>query len=569
MRTGSRPGTRRSRPRCRAGSDGMRRTWPRTASWRCATAPSSAGRPSRRSRIAASTGAWSRTASTWTRACADGVSAACCSSSSSPPRRRPGSGRSRRGSSPRTRPASVCTSGSASRSSAAANASGSSTAPGGTCSCSSGEARSSARHERPLRLRPERRPLADRGGALRPRRRGRARGSFRRLEPGAPGAPGGGGGDVRARRRPLRPGSAPARARRCGVGRRRRDDGLRRRLPVPPGQAVRRLAARGPPRPAARARPRDPRRDRPAGPRARRGARRRRRPERRPMTVAEHRPPPAVVVPVEEAAVLKKLSTLDRFLPLWIGLAMAAGLGLGRLIPSLNDGLNKLQVGTVSLPIALGLLLMMYPVLAKVRYEELGRARHDGVSNRVFFGWSLFLSWIVGPLLMFGLAWLLLADQPAYRTGVIIVGLARCIAMVLIWNDIAQGDRDRTALLVVFNAIFQVAAYAVLGWFYLSVLPGWLGLDTQGFEVGIWEVAKTVLIFLGIPLAAGLLTRWIGIERKGREWYEAKLIPRISPITLYGLLFTIVLLFAIQGDKITSRPGDVARIALPLLAYFA
>jgi ACR3 family arsenite transporter len=247
---------------------------------------------------------------------------------------------------------------------------------------------------------------------------------------------------------------------------------------------------------------------------------------------------------------------------------MAVGLGLGRLIPSLNDGLDKLQVGTVSLPIALGLLLMMYPVLAKVRYEELGRMKHDGVSDRAFFGWSLFLSWIVGPALMFALAWLFLADQPAYRTGVIIVGLARCIAMVLIWNDLAQGDRDRTALLVVFNALFQVAAYSLLGYFYLTVLPGWLGLDTQGFEVGIWEVAKTVLIFLGIPLAAGFLTRRIGLKRKGRDWYETKFIPRISPITLYGLLFTIVVLFAIQGEKITAEPADVARIALPLLAYF-
>jgi len=270
-----------------------------------------------------------------------------------------------------------------------------------------------------------------------------------------------------------------------------------------------------------------------------------------------------------DAAVLKRLSTLDRFLPLWIGLAMAAGLGLGRLVPSLNDGLNKLQVGTVSLPIALGLLLMMYPVLAKVRYEELGRARHDGVSNRVFFGWSLFLSWIVGPALMFALAWLLLPNQPAYRTGVIIVGLARCIAMVLIWNDLAKGDRDRTALLVVFNALFQVAAYSLLGYFYLTVLPGWLGLNTQGFQVGIWEVAKTVLIFLGIPLTAGFLTRRIGLKRKGREWYETRFLPKISPITLYGLLFTIVLLFAIQGDRITSQPLDVTRIALPLLAYFA
>jgi ACR3 family arsenite transporter len=267
--------------------------------------------------------------------------------------------------------------------------------------------------------------------------------------------------------------------------------------------------------------------------------------------------------------VLKKLSTLDRFLPLWIGLAMAAGLALGSLVPSLNDGLDRLRVGTVSLPIALGLLLMMYPVLAKVRYEELGRKQADGVSNRLFFGTSLLLSWVVGPLVMFALAWLFLADQPAYRTGVIIVGLARCIAMVLIWNDIAQGDRDRAAILVVFNAVFQVAAFSLLGYFYLTVLPGWLGLDTQGFEVGIWEVARTVLIFLGIPLAAGFLTRRIGLKRKGREWYERRFIPRIGPVTLYGLLFTIVLLFAIQGDTITSQPLDVARIALPLLAYFS
>ena len=169
---------------------------------------------------------------------------------------------------------------------------------------------------------------------------------------------------------------------------------------------------------------------------------------------------------------------------------MAAGLGLGALVPSLNDGLDKLRVGTVSLPIALGLLLMMYPVLAKVRYEELGHRRHDGVSDRRFFGISLFLSWVIGPAFMFALAWLFLADQPEYRTGVIVVGLARCIAMVLIWNDIARGDRDRAAMLVVFNALFQVAAFAFLGYFYLTVLPGWLGLDTEGFEVGIWEVAR-------------------------------------------------------------------------------
>ncbi len=285
------------------------------------------------------------------------------------------------------------------------------------------------------------------------------------------------------------------------------------------------------------------------------------------MTVTEAAPRPRVES--DDRAVLQKLSTLDRFLPLWIALAMAGGLGLGALIPSLNDGLDKLRVGTVSLPIALGLLLMMYPVLAKVHYEDLGRKRHDGVSDRAFFGVSLFLSWVVGPLFMFSLAWLLLADQPAYRTGVIIVGLARCIAMVLIWNDIAKGDRDRAALLVVFNAIFQVLAFSLLGYFYLTVLPGWLGLDTQGFEVGIWEVARTVLIFLGIPLTAGFLTRRIGLRRRGLEWYEREFLPRIGPITLYGLLFTIVLLFAIQGDKITSQPLDVARIALPLLVYFA
>jgi ACR3 family arsenite transporter len=270
-----------------------------------------------------------------------------------------------------------------------------------------------------------------------------------------------------------------------------------------------------------------------------------------------------------EQAVLSRLSRLDRFLPLWIGLAMAGGLLLGTLVPGIDDGLERLQIGTVSLPIAVGLLLMMYPVLAKVRYEDLGRMSDDGVSNRRFFGTSLFLSWVVGPLLMFALAWIFLADQPAYRTGVIIVGLARCIAMVLVWNDIALGDRERAAVLVVFNALFQVAAYALLGYFYLTLLPGWLGFDTQGFEVGIWEVGRTVLIFLGIPLAAGYATRVIGIRRRGREWYETTLMPRISPLTLYGLLFTIVLLFAIQGEEITSQPLDVVLIAVPLLAYFA
>jgi len=271
----------------------------------------------------------------------------------------------------------------------------------------------------------------------------------------------------------------------------------------------------------------------------------------------------------EEGAVLSRLSRLDRFLPIWIALAMAGGLALGTIVPSLNDRLEALRIGAVSLPIAIGLLLMMYPVLAKVRYEDMGRISDDGVGNWRFFGTSIFLSWVVGPALMFALAWTFLADQPAYRTGVIIVGLARCIAMVLVWNDIALGDRERAAVLVVFNALFQVAAYALLGYFYLTVLPGWLGFDTQGFEVGVWEVARTVLVFLGIPLLAGYLTRTIGIRRRGRTWYEHRFVPRISPFTVYGLFFTIVVLFAIQGEEITAQPLDVARIAVPLLVYFA
>jgi ACR3 family arsenite transporter len=244
---------------------------------------------------------------------------------------------------------------------------------------------------------------------------------------------------------------------------------------------------------------------------------------------------------------------------------MAAGLGLGSLVPGFDDALDSLRIGTVSLPIALGLLLMMYPVLARVRYEELGRLRGE---RRLMVS-SLALNWIVGPLLMFAVAWLFLADQPEYRTGLIVVGLARCIAMVLIWTDLACADREATALLVAINSLFQIAAYSVLGWFYLNALPGWLGLDTQGFEVSMWEVARTVLIFLGIPLLAGYLTRVLGLRRRGADWYERAFLPRIGPVALYGLLFTIVMLFAIQGDAITDQPLDVARIALPLLVYFA
>lgn len=264
------------------------------------------------------------------------------------------------------------------------------------------------------------------------------------------------------------------------------------------------------------------------------------------------------------AAVTAQLSSLDRYLPLWIGAAMAVGIGLGALVPGLEDGLAAVTIDGISLPIALGLLLMMYPVLARVRYEELGRLRGE----RGLFVSSLLLNWVIGPALMFALAWLLLPDEPAYRTGLIIVGLARCIAMVLIWSDLACADREATAVLVAINSLFQIVAYSLLGYFYLTVLPGWLGLDTQGFSVGIWEVAKTVLIFLGIPLAAGYLTRLWGLRARGREWYERRFVPAVAPLALYGLLFTIVMLFALQGDEITSNPLDVARIALPLLAYF-
>ncbi len=265
-----------------------------------------------------------------------------------------------------------------------------------------------------------------------------------------------------------------------------------------------------------------------------------------------------------EEAVIGRLSTLDRYLPVWIGLAMVGGLALGRLIPDLNDWLDAVKIGSVSLPIAIGLLLMMYPVLAKVRYSKIG----DVATDRTLISVSLVLNWIIGPALMFALAWLLLPDLPEYRTGLIIIGLARCIAMVLIWNDLACGDREAAAVLVAINSVFQIVAYALLGYFYLEMLPGWLGLDTATLDVSMWEIAKIVLVFLGIPLVAGFLTRQWGERTRGVEWYETTFIPRIAPWALYGLLFTVVILFALQGESITSQPLDVVRIALPLLAYF-
>ena len=218
----------------------------------------------------------------------------------------------------------------------------------------------------------------------------------------------------------------------------------------------------------------------------------------------------------------------------------------------------------MSLPIAIGLLVMMYPVLAKVRYDETHRVAGD----KRLMGASLVLNWIVGPALMFALAWIFLPDLPEYRTGLIIVGLARCIAMVLIWNDLACGDREAAAVLVAVNYVFQVIAFGALGWFYLQVLPAWLGLPTTSAEFSVWSIVLSVLVFLGIPLVAGFLTRTLGEKARGREWYETTFLPKLGPWALYGLLFTIVLLFALQGDAITSNPWDVARIALPLVVYF-
>ncbi|WP_119730129.1 ACR3 family arsenite efflux transporter [Thermomonospora amylolytica] len=260
-----------------------------------------------------------------------------------------------------------------------------------------------------------------------------------------------------------------------------------------------------------------------------------------------------------------RLSRLDRFLPVWILAAMAAGLLLGRVVPGLGAALSAVEIGGISLPIALGLLVMMYPVLAKVRYDRLEAVTGD----RCLMVSSLVLNWVIGPAVMFALAWLLLPDLPEYRTGLIIVGLARCIAMVIIWNDLACGDREAAAVLVALNSTFQVVAFGALGWFYLDVLPGRLGLSQDRLDISVGEIVVNVLVFLGVPLAAGYLTRRTGEKAKGRDWYENRFLPRIGPLALYGLLFTIVILFALQGDTITGRPADVARIAVPLLAYFA
>jgi ACR3 family arsenite transporter len=267
-----------------------------------------------------------------------------------------------------------------------------------------------------------------------------------------------------------------------------------------------------------------------------------------------------------EVGVVRQLPTLDRYLPVWILLAMAIGLLAGRMFGGLNDTLDTITIDTVSLPIAIGLFAMMYPVLAKVKYSRVGEVTAD----RKLMGTSLVLNWVVGPAVMFALAWIMLPDLPAYRTGLIIVGLARCIAMVLIWNDLACGSGEAAAVLVALNSVFQVVAYAILGWFYLEALPQWLGLaDGTTLDISVWSIAKTVLIFLGLPLLAGYLTRLWGERVKGVDWYENVFLPRIGPVALWGLLYTVVIMFALQGETITSKPFDVVRIALPLLAYFA
>ena len=266
-----------------------------------------------------------------------------------------------------------------------------------------------------------------------------------------------------------------------------------------------------------------------------------------------------------DAPILRRLSTLDRFLPLWIFAAMALGIVIGRAYPDLGAALDRVQVAGVSVPIGIGLLWMMYPVLAKVRYETIGRHASDGK----LLGTSLVLNWIVGPLMMLALAWIFLPDLPHYRNGIVLIGLARCIAMVLIWNSLACGSGELAAVLVALNSVFQILTYSVLGWLFLTVVPTWFGADTATLDVSMGQIAKSVGIFLGVPLAAGYLTRTLLVRAKGASWYDGVFMPRFGPTALVGLLYTIVLMFAMQGHRILELPLDVLRIALPLLAYFA